>query len=166
MKWWLLAVGLLSVGAMAEILEETSYLESDHPAIKFTPARTTHDRIAKLDRDLETGKVKLAYAADGKGYLPALLKALDLNVDSQVIVFSKTSIQTEFIGPRTPRAIYFNDDTMLAYVVNADYLEFMSLDPVLGVQPYTLEPARVAKPGFARRDDCLRCHLGNAPMGI
>ena len=34
----------------------------------------------------------------------------------------------------------------------------MAIDPVLGVQPYTMEPDRVTKPGFARRDDCLRCH--------
>jgi len=36
----------------------------------------------------------------------------------------------------------------------------------LGVQPYTMEPDRQAKPGFARRDDCLRCHMGNQTMGI
>ena len=39
-----------------------------------------------------------------------MLKQLGVNPDSQALVFSKTSTQAEKIGPRTPRAIYFNDD--------------------------------------------------------
>ncbi len=52
----------------------------------------------------------------GWGYLRSMLKALQIDIDSQVLVFSRTSLQTGFISDRTPRAIYFNDDTYVAWV--------------------------------------------------
>jgi hypothetical protein len=164
-RLWLAAGALVAVVGLAEVLEETSFLPVEHPAIQFTMQRDVHDRVARLDAQLTARKARLTF--DPKlGYVPALLKALDINADSQVLVFSKTSIQGKYIGPSNPRAIYFNDDTMLGYVPGADLLELMSLDPKQGVQPYTMEPDRVTKPGFARRDDCLRCHMGNPTMGI
>jgi hypothetical protein len=164
-RLYVVCVAMLVAVCAAEILEETSFLPVEHPAIRFTMQRDTHDRIAKLDAQLTAGKARLVF--DPKlGYVPALLKALDVNADSQVLVFSKTSIQNKYIGPGNPRAIYFNDDTMLGYVPGGELIELMALDPVLGVQPYTIEPDRVPKPGFARRDDCLRCHMGNQTMGI
>ena len=81
-------------------------------------------------QEIESGQVKLDYAAGAVGYLPALLKQLDVPVDSQVLVFSKGSIQAEHISPRTPRAIYFNDDVAVGYVQNGDALELTGLDPV------------------------------------
>ena len=57
-------------------------------------------------RDCE---IRLNYGSDGWGYLSDFLKRLNINIDSQVFAFSKTSFQLAKIGPKTPRAIYFND---------------------------------------------------------
>ena len=92
------AVALL---ASAQALEDTFYIPLDDPAIQYKSA--SKDPVARLDGQLESGKTKLDYAPNAWGYLPGLLKQLGINVDSQVLVFSKTSIQTERISPRTPR---------------------------------------------------------------
>ena len=97
-----------SVVLLADRLEDTFYIPLDDPAIQY--AGPVSDPIAQLEKQLESGKAKLDYAPNGWGYLPAVLKQLDINIDSQVLVFSRTSIQTSHISPRTPRAIYFNDD--------------------------------------------------------
>jgi hypothetical protein len=150
--------------ALADRLEDTFSLPLDHPAIQYSQ-RTGNDPIARVDRQLENAQTKLDYAPNGWGYLPALLKQLGINADSQVLVFSKTSIQISHISPRTPRAIYFNDDVAVGYVQNGEELELSALDPRQGVFFYTLDTAKAAQPGFARRDDCLRCHLGPITLG-
>src|SRR5579863_140929 len=150
--------------ALADRLEDTFYVPLDDPAIQY--AAPASDAIARLEKQLENGKGKLDYAPNGLGYLPAVLKALDINIDSQVLVFSRTSIQTSHISPRTPRAIYFNDDTAVGFVQNGEALEFSSIDPKLGAVFYTLDTEKSDKPEFARRDDCLRCHQGAPTMGI
>jgi hypothetical protein len=49
-----------------------------------------------------------------------------------MLVFSKTSFQASKIGPRAPRALFFNDETMVGSVQDGDVLEFASLDPARG----------------------------------
>jgi hypothetical protein len=100
------------------------------------------------------------------GYLAAVLKQLSINTDSQVLVFSRTSIQAERISPRTPRAIYFNDEASVGYVQNGEVLEMTSLDPKQGVILYSMEAARSQRPELARRDDCLRCHQGPVTLAV
>ena len=97
---------------------------------------------------------------------PRCSRSLASPADSQVLVFSRTSIQAERISPRTPRAIYFNDDSSVGYVQNGEALELASLDPRQGVILYTLDPARSARPVIARRDDCLRCHQGPVTLAV
>ena len=156
----------LAAGAilLAERLEDTFYVPLDDPAIQY--AGPVSDPIAKLEQQLESGKAKLEYAPNGWGYLPAVLKQLDINIDSQVLVFSRTSIQTQRISPRTPRAIYFNDDTAVGFVQNGEVLELSAIDPKQGAVFYSLDTEKSDKPEFARRDDCLRCHQGAPTMGI
>ena len=132
----------------------------------FNYAGPAFDSVAHLEKQLESGKAKLDYAPNGWGYLPAVLKQLDINIDSQVLVFSRTSIQTAHISPRTPRAIYFNDDTAVGFVQNGDVLELSAIDPKQGAILYTLDTEKSDRPEFARRDDCLRCHQGAPTMGI
>jgi hypothetical protein len=157
------AMALGSAWALADRLEDTFYVPLDHPAIRYyqEPA----DPVARLQKRLESGQTKLDFSPN-RGYLPALLKELDINIDSQVLVFSKTSIQTSHISPRTPRAIYFNDDVAVGYVQSGDVLELSALDPKLGTVLYSLDVEQSSKPIFSRRDDCLRCHQGPVTMGI
>jgi hypothetical protein len=157
-------LSLLSAVLLAERLEDTFYVPLDDPAIQYaTPAS---DSIAHLEKQLENRKAKLDYAPNGWGYLPAILKQLDINIDSQVLVFSRTSIQNERISPRTPRAIYFNDDTAVGFVQNGEVLELSAIDPRQGAVFYSLDTEKSDRPEFARRDDCLRCHQGAPTMGI
>ena len=149
--------------AMAAHIEEITYLPDDHPAIQYTQP-PTDDPVAKLEKKIESGEVKLDYA-QGWGYLPALLKYFQINVDSQVLVFSKTSFQATKISPRAPRALYFNDEVAVGSVQNGDVLEFASLDPKQGVNFYTLDIEKADKPEFVRRDTCLQCHQGLSTLG-
>jgi hypothetical protein len=151
--------------AFVESLEEALYVPPDHPAIQYDK-QPPNDPVARLIKKIDGGQVKLDYAAGGWGYLPALLKQLDVPVDSQVLVFSKGSIQAEHISPRTPRAIYFNDDVAVGYVQNGDSLELTGLDPVRGVYLYTLDTPKAAKIEFGRRSDCLRCHQGPPTLAV
>jgi hypothetical protein len=148
---------------LADRLEDTIYIPLDHPAIQY--AGGTTDPVGRLAKRLNSGQIKLDYAPVG-GYLPALLKELGINIDSQVLVFSRTSIQANRISPRTPRAIYFNDDVSVGYVQEGEVLELASLDPKQGVILYSVDATRSPKPVLARRDDCLRCHQGPVTLAV
>jgi len=150
---------------LADRMEDTFFIPLDHPAIQYGE-RAPNDSVARLDQKLESGQVKLDYAPNGWGYLPSVLKELNVPLDSQVLVFSKTSIQANHISPRAPRAIYFNDDVAVGYVQGGELLEFTALDPKQGVKLYTMEVERVPKPDFARRDDCLQCHQGPVTLAV
>jgi hypothetical protein len=162
----LCALGMLAFGGwlLADRLEDTLYIPLDHPAIRYY--QQPSDPVAALGKQLESGAVKLDFAPNGWGYLPSLLQKLGINTDSQVLVFSKTSTQTAHISPRTPRAIYFNDEVAVGYVQGGDALEFSALDPKLGIIMYTLDAEQSDKPELNRRDDCLRCHQGPITMGV
>ena len=124
------------------------------------PAKATlHDPVSELAKRVESGDIKLDYASDGWGYLPSLLKQLDLKVDSQILVFSKTSFQLTKISPKTPRAIYFNDRVALGAVQEGTVFELASVDPAQGLVFYTMDTERAATPRFERRfSECLNCH--------
>jgi hypothetical protein len=162
---YIMALVSATAWLLADALEDTLYIPLDHPAIQYSKG-PENDPVGRLDKQLESGKAKLDYAPNGWGYLPALLKQLGVNVDSQVLVFSRTSIQTNRISPRTPRAIYFNDDVTVGYVQNGEALELTGLDPRQGIYLYTLDPAKSDKPRLGRRDDCLRCHQGPITFGV
>jgi hypothetical protein len=120
------------------------------------------DPVARLAARIERTEVRLD--ADPKtGYLPSLLKHLDIPVSSQTLVFSKTSFQREAISPATPRALYFDDATYVGWVKGGDVLELASVDPQLGTVFYTLaqpkDPANARPPKLIRQThNCLQCH--------
>ena len=150
---------------LADRLEDTFFIPLDHPAIQYAD-RAPDDAVARLAQRLDSGTAKLDYAPTGWGYLPSVLKELGIPIDSQVLVFSKTSIQAAHISPRTPRAIYFNDEVSVGYVRDGEVLEFTALDPRQGIKLYALETAKAAKPSPARRDDCLQCHQGPVTLAV
>lgn len=137
----------------------------DHEAIEYTKRPTT-DPITTMNAKIKAGTVKLKFQDDGTGYLQSVLRALDVPVESQVMVFSKTSFQAPRIAPRTPRALYFNDDVTVGFVQTGDVVEITSLDPNQGVIFYSLDQEEVAKPRFERRDTCLQCHQSAATLGV
>lgn len=95
----------------------------------------------------------------GRGYLDALLQKLDISSASQLMVFSRTSLNVEHIKPQTPRAIYFNDNTYVAWIPGTSSIEIASMDPHLGQVFYTLEQNRNTGPRLEQQTaQCLRCH--------
>lgn len=78
--------------------------------------RQPDDLVSRLIRRLESGQDALAARNVGLGYLPGVLSALGINVDSQMLVFAKNSLQPGLISPRTPRAIYFNDRVYVGFI--------------------------------------------------
>lgn len=128
----------------------------DHPPINYAKAEPANP-VSALRKDLSTGKKQLA---EGDfGYLESLLAALDIPKSSQVLVFSKTSFQRHRIGPKTPRALYFNDEVTIGFCQRGDVLELATADPALGTVFYTLDQNPEGKPRFIRQtDNCLTCH--------
>lgn len=135
----------------------------DHPAIGYL-TRGTDDVVVRLDRALGEGKAKLAFDPKS-GYLPALLAALKVPVDSQLLVFARTSLQRQHISPQTPRAIYFNDGVAVTFIKDAPFLEISVQDRAQARVFYTLDQQPGAR--FERRtDECLNCHLSRVSMGV
>ncbi|HTS61829.1 MAG TPA: hypothetical protein VMH28_07375 [Candidatus Acidoferrales bacterium] len=124
------------------------------------------DPVSRLDRRLAGGAATLEFRAGPLGYLPSLLEHLDINPDSQALVFSKTSFQARRIGPRNPRAIYFNDSVAVGFVPGGEVIELAALDPREGIAFYTLETRTSDHPRFAHREVCLSCHHGPATLGV
>jgi hypothetical protein len=120
------------------------------------------DPLTRLNGQLERGETTLEYRERG-GYLPSLLEHLDLNVDSQTLVFSKTSLQQRIIGPDNPRAVYFNDQVSVGTVPGGEVFELLALEPSRGIVFYTLDTKRTDRPRLERRGtECFFCHgLGN-----
>ncbi len=126
---------------------------------------TPADVIARLQRRIDAGEVTLAFDATW-GYLPSVLRALDVPVSSQTLVFSKTSFQIDKIAPRTPRAIYFGDDVYVAWVQRGLVIEIASVDPTLGAVFYTLDQRATERPSFVRQvHNCLQCHDSSLNTG-
>ena len=151
-----------ALGTMAQGPGETASLAIDHPAIQYD-TRPIDDRVTRLARDLASGKAHIKAGPDG--YLHGLLEALDVNPDSQALVFSKTSFQAARIDPKNPRALYFNDDVQVGFVRGSNLLEVAALDPKQGVIFYSVDIAS-NPPQFDRRDACLQCHLSPGTLGI
>ena len=124
------------------------------------------DRAARLQQRLEAGELSLAY--DPRlGYLPAMLQALEIEPDSQSLVFSKTSFQQRLIAPETPRTIYFSDDAYVGWVRGGDVVEISAVDPQLGAVFYTLDQKRADSPRLERRThECLQCHASTLTRGV
>jgi hypothetical protein len=118
-----------------------------------------HDPIVELQKRLDRGEVTLDYEPQ-HGYLKSVLEKLSVPVSSQTLVFSKTSFQYKKISPKTPRALYFNDDVYVGQVHDGKVLEFVSFDDMQGAIFYILDEHRADKPRFERAElDCTQCHV-------
>lgn len=118
---------------------------------------------AMMSDPMSTANTSAFKFEEDQGYLKSVLKDLDIDASSQVLVFSKSSLQGQ-VSPKNPRAIYFNEHTYVAYIPNAPMLEVMSVHPTKGAQFYTI----MNKAGGAVAEKqqgflCFRCHGGGDP---
>ena len=114
-------------------LDVHSGLRSRHRAanpINYSTA-TPRNAVSRLQDRIVKGTTKLEFESD-HGYLRSVLRELDVSESSQVLVFSKTSLQRDRITPKTPRAIYFNDDVMVGFCLRGGVIELSAADEVVG----------------------------------
>jgi hypothetical protein len=136
----------------------------EHPAIAYARTPAT-DPVAVLNRALTAGTHRLT-RADRTGYLPAVLEALGVAPESQLLVFSKTGVQRSHTGPRSPRALYFNETVAVGYIAGASAIEVAAHDRLQGVVFYTLEQRPSAAPSFTRQTSCLTCHVSSSTLDV
>jgi hypothetical protein len=144
-------------------IDGRSVPEPDDPAIAYA-TEPTSDPVRVLNREIEAGKVRLRFNGE-QGYLRSALDALGVPIESQMVVFSKTSIQAQHINPRNPRTLFFNDSVVVGWV-RGGFVEVAAQDPRQGVIFYVLDQTPVEKPQFTRHNDCLNCHNSNNAMGV
>lgn len=118
------------------------------------------DRVAQLLERMKSGQTSLQGDTLLKS-LRKLLGELQIPESSQILVFSKTSLQRQHISPRTPRALYFSDDCYVGYCDGSDVLEISTVDPQLGAVFYTAERTSESLDITRQTDNCLRCHASS-----
>jgi hypothetical protein len=165
----LLLTAVIALGFASPLLAEdfqgsAHTMPYDDEVIGYT-AKTPNDRITKLQAQIASGEVKLKW--DEKfGYLPALLDELKIPKSSQMLVFSRTSLQRRVINPRNARAIFYSDDVYVGYIPDAPMMEVSAVDPKLGGVFYSLDQVPQVKPTFTRNQDCLQCHVSGRTLGV
>jgi hypothetical protein len=139
--------------------------ELDLPPIEYSTTAPVNP-VSALQGRIERGETSLPYEKHF-GYLRGLLKELSIPADSQMLVFSKTSLQLQRISPRTPRALYFNDDVYVGFCQNGDVLEISTADPRLGTVFYTVDQKEAPAPKFTRQvESCLICHSSSRTENV
>lgn len=147
----------LAIGLVAAVLQ------AEPP---YEPWKESGDPVARFWQRVSAGEVKLE-STDEKSYLHQVLRELKVPVESQVLVFSKTSLQNALIGPMTPRAVYFSEEVYAGWV-QGGAIELIGMDPVKGPQFYTLSyPFKKSqKPELATQEGCLSCHESSRTGGV
>jgi hypothetical protein len=159
----LLTLILVGVGVRAQ-RRDVFIVSRDHAAIRYSTTEPT-DPATALNRRLRSGGVSLKFDP-ANGYLRSLLEALAVPVESQTLVFSKTSFQASHIHYRNPRAVYFTDTVSVGWVRGGEVLEIAAQDPAQGVVFYALEQKEARSPELKRNNDCLACHLSWDTLGV
>jgi len=159
-----LTAGIVLIGyANAQQPEIGAGIDSD--VIHYFSNDDLKDGITQLQHDLDSGKVKLDYEPE-HGYLISVLKALNVPVNSQTLVWSKTSSQADHTSPSSPRALYFNDHIYVGWAKDDPLLDVLAMDPAKGPIFFTLAQKATDKPKFVRDDSCLNCHSSNKSLGV
>jgi hypothetical protein len=169
------ARSLLALGLSVFVLVVSSRIEAqragafrgstEDPAIKYSTA-PLNNLVADVNQKTQAGAIRLTFEGRG-GYLRSALEALQIPVDSQLLVFSRASLQGRQINEQNPRAVFFNDRVALGWVRDGDLLEVAAHDATAGVVFYTLEQRPEAgPPQFKRAFICLGCHMAGDTLNV
>jgi hypothetical protein len=158
--------GCLAVPVFAQIaVRNQGYIPYSDAPINYR-SQDLSDPVALLEKDIEAGKVALAWEPE-HGYLKSVLALLKVPAESQTLVFSKTSFQYPKISPQHPRALYYNDDVYVGKVHDGNAIEIVSFDPKQGAIFYLVDERKVDKPVFQRAElDCTQCHIAAGTRGV
>lgn len=148
---------LATLHASAQNDDADHFLGAEYVAVGYT-GQALHNPVAQLEARIAAGDVQLQFHED-RLHLDSLLEALDIDPSSQVLVYSRTSLQGRLISTATPRAIYFNDTTYVGWIPGTTMLEIATTDAALGTLFYTLRGSAGTRPEFQRHTGtCLICH--------
>jgi hypothetical protein len=160
-----LIVSTLSPPALSQIaVKNQGYVPFSEEPINYRA--DAKDPVALLQKRMDRGEVTLAYEPK-HGYLKSVLENLAIPIDSQTLVFSKTSFQYKKISPGAPRALYFNDDVYIGQVHEGKVIEVVSFDPAQGAIFYILDEQPSEHPVFERAElDCTQCHVAAGTRNV
>ncbi len=157
----LLAFSLLALAFAAPAAEKPAnvpFADSPHDYWTRSVADVASELVVKLGR----GEVALDQS-DEKSFLLGVLKALEIPVSSQLLVYSATSLQSGLIHPSNPRALYFSEEAYVGFVPGGR-IEIVAIDPAAGPVFQILSRTGGGRPPFVDRSSrCMNCHAGN-PM--
>jgi hypothetical protein len=121
--------------------------------------------VSRLQARLD--KREVVFSGSERDAVRQILHELKIPETSQMLVFSKTSVQRMRISPQNPRALYFNDDCYVGWVPGG-MVEVADMDPKLGPIFYTIDPIErgSAVQRFRRDANCLSCHAANFTRDI
>jgi hypothetical protein len=149
-------VTVLCVAASSALLPLHAEEDYERDPINYWRV-TPDDPVSRLKRRIESGELKLDRSHE-RQLLRTVLKELDIPESSQVLVFSKTSLQRSLISPESPRALYFSDDVYVGWVPGGS-LELSCFNSNLGPTFYLLQPGpNESQPLVTRPQDCMSCH--------
>ena len=151
----LLLSGALVVGAA--VAQGQGGPDYEQPPVSYSTT-TPKDAVSRLQERMKLAGLNV-HGRD-KRAVQTLLDALDVPVETQVLVFSRTSLQRGRIRPEQPRALYFSDSVYVGWVPGG-LAEIVAIDPQLGPVFYSFDFADAkAAPAIVRDADCMRCHGG------
>ena len=150
----LLVVGL--IGPLTPSASAQQVEPFEEPPINYS-VTPTNDRATAISAKFQSRAMEIR-SMPAKKRLQWLLAELGVPVESQIFVFSKTSLQRELINPETPRVLYFSDEAYVGWSPTGAF-EVAVFDAELGATFYVFEPhATKEEPLLARSGDCLLCH--------
>ena len=115
------------------------------------------NKLTELAAALSSGKATVPKTG-GLDRLRFVLKSLGVPVESQVLVFSKTSLQNDLIQPTNPRALYYSENAYVGYVPGGA-IEAVVQDPILGPVYYFVGSDRAGGLKIERDTNrCMTCH--------
>jgi hypothetical protein len=151
----------LGVAWTLSVLAQSGDVHPSHPAIQYS--RASNDPVATL---LRRPEALSRLTRDGpSGHLRSLLAALDIPVSSQILVFSRGSVQSALIAADNPRALYFNDSVVVGWV-RRGFVEIAAQDPEQGTVFYRAHANLFGNLSVVRDDDCLSCHNSHRTAGV
>ncbi|MCA9143859.1 MAG: hypothetical protein H6822_08895 [Planctomycetaceae bacterium] len=161
------SVGIVAIALLLGVLCPNVFAQIEFENEPINYGRSpTNDPVIALQTQLDTGEAKFEFDKD-HGYLRSVLRLLDIDSSSQVLVNSKTSFQLRRISPKRPRALYFNDESYVGWVQEGDVIEVMTTDPLQGEVFYTLTQKSGGHPQFIRdRGQCISCHASSRTQGV
>lgn len=144
---------VMAIAWMITVAAQSDDVLPSHPAIQYS--RASNDPVAALLRRPEA--VSRLTSEGPSGHLRSLLAALDIPVSSQIMVFSKGSVQSGIIEANNPRALYFNESVVVGWV-RGGFIEIAAQDPEQGTVFYRAHAGWLGGLSITRDDTCLSCH--------